>query len=72
MQLREKWSFCAPKRYESCITNQGDHMGTALFEPLCRKTPISLAKTHWRPCPAVGTTGHSYVQVPKAKQSDGL
>lgn len=34
------------KRHNLCITDQNDPIGIALFEPLPRKTPISLVKTH--------------------------
>lgn len=34
------------KRHNLCISDRNDPIGIALFEPLPRKTPISLVKTH--------------------------
>ena len=59
------------KRYKSCITNPNDQMGKVLFEPLPRRTAVSLENTHWLLCPDIGSVG-CYVQLPKAKQLDGL
>ena len=47
--LHSLQSFCDPVLLAAQVwadPNQSDHLGMALFEPLRRKTPIPLVKTH--------------------------